>query len=108
MFLTLAWFASLIIYFLQVLSGGDAMRSILALSTLIIFCAAADAATLRHSRSIQHRARLEHGVTAPDVRRGNSVPEGYAAPKSYAVPGWTDGETQKWLDDATREVGVGG
>lgn len=78
------------------------MRSILALSTLIIFCAAADAATLRHSRSIQHRARLEHGITAPIVGKG------YAAPKSYAVPGWTDGETQKWLDDATREVGVGG
>jgi len=78
------------------------MRSILVLSTLTIFCAPADAATVRHSRSIQYHARPEHGVTAPDVRKG------YAVPKSYAVPGWTDGETQKWLDDATRMVGVGG
>jgi hypothetical protein len=78
------------------------MRSILALSTLIIFCASADAAPLRHSRPIQHRARPERGVTAPDIRRG------YAVPKGYTVPGWTDEETQKWLNDATREVGVGG
>lgn len=78
------------------------MRSILALSALVIFCASADAQTVRHSRSIRHRARPEHGVTAPDIRRG------YAAPKGYAVPGWTDEETRKWLDDATREVGVGG
>ena len=78
------------------------MRSVLALSTLIIFCASADAATVRHSRPIRHYVRPEHSVTAPDVRNG------YAGPKSYAVPGWTNGETQKWLNDATREVGVGG
>jgi hypothetical protein len=78
------------------------MRSALTLSTLIVFCASADAATVRHSRPIPHHARPEHGATAPDVRKD------YAAPKSYAVPGWTDGETQKWLDDATRMVGVGG
>jgi hypothetical protein len=78
------------------------MRSALTLSTLIIMCASADAATVRHSRPIRHHARPEYGAAAPDVRKG------YAAPKSYAVPGWTDGETQKWLDDATRMVGVGG
>jgi hypothetical protein len=78
------------------------MRSILALSALAIFCGSADAAAVRHSRPIQHRARPEHAVTAPDARRG------YPPPRGYAVPGWTDQETQKWLDDATREVGVGG
>jgi hypothetical protein len=78
------------------------MRSFLALSALTILSASADAATLRHSRPVQHRAGPERAITAPDARKG------YAPPKSYAVPGWTDEETQKWLNDATRMVGVGG
>jgi hypothetical protein len=94
------------------------MRSILALSalaiSLAIFCGSADAASRRHSRPVQHRARPEHAITAPDFRqgypsaRGYPSPGGYPPPRGYAVPGWTDQETQKWLDDATREVGVGG
>lgn len=72
------------------------MRSILTLSVLIIFCASADAATVRHYRPVQQRVRPEHATTAPEVR------------KRFAVPGWTDEQTEKWLDDATREVGVGG
>jgi hypothetical protein len=71
------------------------MRSILALSVLTILCTSADAATVRHSRPIRHRPPPEHAVPPPDVRRG------------YVVPGWTDEETRKWLDDATRMVGRG-
>jgi hypothetical protein len=71
------------------------MRTILTLGMLIIFCVSADATPLRHSRPIKRRPRPEHAITAPDAR------------KSYTVPGWTDEETQKWLDDATRMVGRG-
>jgi hypothetical protein len=69
------------------------MRTILVLSALIIFCAPAEAAAARHSRPIAHRPRLERPAAAPDRA------------KSYTVPGWTDEETQKWLNDATRMVG---
>ena len=41
------------------------MRSILALSALVIFCASADAATVRHSRHVRQHARPEHAVTTP-------------------------------------------
>jgi hypothetical protein len=71
------------------------MRTILTLGALIIFYVSADAAPVRHSRRIKHRPRSEHAITAPDAR------------KSFTVPGWTDEETQKWLDDATRMVGRG-
>jgi hypothetical protein len=71
------------------------MRPLLALSILTIFCSSADAATVRHSGSIERHPRPEHSVTAPN------------APKGDTVPGWTDEETQKWLNDATRMVGRG-
>jgi hypothetical protein len=62
------------------------MRSGLALGLLITLCAAADAAKV-------HRARPPE----KHVRQGQPV----TGPKSYAVPGWTEEETRKWLDDAT-------
>ncbi len=77
------------------------MRTILALSALTILCVSADAAPLRHSRPIRHRPHPEHAITAPDIRSNPDVRKG------YTVPGWTDEETQKWLNDATRMVGRG-
>jgi hypothetical protein len=62
------------------------MRSVLAFGLLITLCGVAAAAKV-------HRARPPES----HLRQGQPV----TAPKSYAVPGWTEEETRKWLDDAT-------
>ena len=62
------------------------MRSVLALGLLITLCASADAATV-------HRAKRP----AAHLRPVQSV----TVPKGYAVPGWTDEQTQYWIDNAT-------
>jgi hypothetical protein len=70
------------------------MRSVLALGLLIILCASANAATRHrtlHPRTHQHFV-VPQGVTAPP----------FAAPTPrFAVPGWSDGATQRWLDNAS-------
>jgi hypothetical protein len=62
------------------------MRSVLALGLAIAWCASANAATVR-------RPKLAEGHVRPSQR--------VTVPKSYAVPGWTDEQTRRWLDDAT-------
>jgi hypothetical protein len=62
------------------------MRSVLALGLLIAWCGSAGAATLRRPKSPEKYPRPSQMVTTP---------------KSYAVPGWTEEQTRKWLDDAT-------
>lgn len=62
------------------------MRLVLALGLLIIWCASADAAKVP-------RSKRPEGHLRPSQR----VP----APTGYAVPGWTDEQTRKWLNEAT-------
>ena len=63
---------------------------VLALDLLIILCASADAAKL-------HRA--PHARPHPDVVV--PVPGQAGTAPRFAVPGWSDGATQRWLDNAS-------
>jgi hypothetical protein len=68
------------------------MRSVLALSLLIALCISATAAPVHRSKRLGGRLRpSEHGTIL----------------RSYAVPGWTDEQTQRWLDNATASAGLG-
>jgi hypothetical protein len=64
------------------------MRYVLALGLSITLCASANAATghrTLHLRTRQHIIVPSQSVAAP----------------RFAVPGWTDGETRRWLDNAS-------
>ena len=74
--------------------GADAMRSVLAVSFLMVLCTSANAATVRHSRARQ-----------PAVERPSADVNSRAR---FAVPGWSDDATQRWLDNASSNVGRGG
>ncbi|MBV9565836.1 MAG: hypothetical protein JOY90_36090 [Bradyrhizobium sp.] len=67
------------------------MRSALILGVLIALTASASAASARHSRGrhviVAHRGQAQR---AP-------IPER----RSFAVPGWTEEETLRWMNDAT-------
>jgi hypothetical protein len=75
--------------------GGNAMRHVLAsvlasvsaLSLFITLCASASAATAHRPSHLRARQ--------PVV-----VPQGATAPR-FAVPGWSDGDTERWLDNAS-------
>jgi hypothetical protein len=73
------------------------MRFVLASILLIISCASASAATVH-----QLRAR-QHVIAHPGIRPSQSV----TAPERFAVPGWTDQQTQHWLNAATSCAGCG-
>jgi hypothetical protein len=62
------------------------MRFVLALGLLVILCTAADAARL-------HRAKAP--TRQPIIVRPSQGP---TAPARFAVPGWTDEQTEYWLD----------
>lgn len=70
------------------------MRCVLALGLLVVLCTAANAATVRH-------AHPRH--PAVDRPRANAGP-----PARFAVPGWSDEATQRWLNNASSNVGRGG
>jgi hypothetical protein len=74
--------------------GADAMRFVLALGLLIVLSTSANATTMRH-------AHPRH----PEVDRpgANVMP-----PARFAVPGWSDEATQRWLNNASSNVGRGG
>ena len=74
--------------------GTDAMRSVLAMSFLIVLCASANAATVRHPHARQ-----------PAVERPSADVNSRAR---FAVPGWSDDATQRWLNNASSNVGRGG
>ena len=76
------------------------MRSILALGLLITLYAAADAATVHRSKPFGIHLRRRQRVS---VRSGQRV----TAPTRFAVPGWTDEQTQHWLDNASAGSGLG-
>jgi hypothetical protein len=69
------------------------------LGLLIARYASADAATV-HRATVDLRAR-QHVIVRP---------KGVAAPTRFGVPGWTDEQTQKWLDNACmyRKLKLGG
>jgi hypothetical protein len=77
------------------------MRSVIALGLLVALCASADAATAHRARSRTVQAgRPEHLIVRPS--------QDVTAPARFAVPGWTDGETRRWLDNATSCKACGG
>jgi hypothetical protein len=67
-----------------------ASLSIICLSIMLV--ASADAATVHRSKAPAHeRPRI---ITGPEQR--------VTAPAHFALPGWTDEQTQEWLDNASR------
>ena len=75
------------------------MRSVLTLACLFALCASANAATIH--RFTPRRIVLpahEPVVVRPAQRFG--------APGRFAVPGWTNGQTEYWLDSATAAAGL--
>jgi hypothetical protein len=60
------------------------MRSIFALGLLIVLCVSAEAAAVHHSKPRQHV------IVRPS--------QGATTSARFAVPGWTDEETQYWLN----------
>jgi hypothetical protein len=76
------------------------MRSVLALvvglGLLIGWWAAADAATVHRSKPSRIHLPAHQWVTAPRQ-----------PPDRFALPGWTDGQTQRWLDNASADSGLG-
>jgi hypothetical protein len=70
------------------------MRSVLGFGLLITLYASADAATVVHRCTVDLRAR-QHVIVRPG--------KGVAAPARFRVPGWTDQQTQQWLDNAICE-----
>lgn len=70
------------------------MRSVLAVSFLMLLCTSADAAKVRHSRA-RHPAAERSSLDVNSRAR-------------FAVPGWSDEATRRWLDNASSNVGRGG
>jgi hypothetical protein len=74
-------------------------RFVLALACLFVFSASADAAAIH--RFTPRRPGLpahERVVVRP--------PQHFGAPARFAVPGWTNGQTEYWLDSATAAAGL--
>jgi hypothetical protein len=61
-----------------------------ALGLFIALCASADAVTAHRASHL----RAHQPVIAPD--------HGEAAPR-FAVPGWSNGDTERWLDNASSQ-----
>jgi hypothetical protein len=82
------------------------MRWILVFGALML-CATAEAAPVRHSRPIRRLPPARHAITAPGFTGGPGFTREPRFNRGFAVPGWTDEQTQKWLNDATQMVGRG-
>ena len=76
------------------------MQSVLALGLLITLCASANAATVHRPNPPGVQSQAHERVT---VRSGQRI----SAPARFAVPGWTNEQTQYWLDNATVSAGLG-
>ena len=77
------------------------MRSVLALGLLVTLSASADAAAAHRSKPPTVHLRTPQNVI---VRPS----EGVTAAARFAVPGWTDEETRRWLDNANPCTSCGG
>jgi hypothetical protein len=71
------------------------MRSALALGVLIVLNASANAASGHHSRARQAIVPRSQHLVATDRAMAAGRP-------SFAVPGWTEEETRRWMDNATK------
>ncbi len=77
------------------------MRSVLALGLLVTLSASADAAAAHRSKPpTVHLRTPQHVIVRPS--------QGATAPARFAVPGWTDEETRRWLDNANPCTSCGG
>jgi hypothetical protein len=77
------------------------MRSALALLGLLItLCASANAATVHRFKPPEGHYRTHQRVTVRSGQRGTT-------PTRFAIPGWTDEQTQYWLDNASAGSGLG-
>jgi hypothetical protein len=70
------------------------MRAFLLVGLLIACCAPADAQTAARDKALTAHLRTRQHVTPrPD--------QGPAPAARFSVPGWSDEQTQQWLDNAT-------
>jgi hypothetical protein len=74
------------------------VRCVAAMGLLIALCASAGAATLHHARPRGHSRSAQRVAVDPDQH--------LATPKRFAVPGWSDAQTQQWLDNSTAAEGL--
>ena len=72
-------------------------RSVLILTFLFASFASASPATIHRSKPIRLPAH-ERMVVRPVERIG--------APGRFAVPGWSDAQTQRWLNGASAAAGL--
>ena len=75
--------------------------SVLALGMLIAFGVFANAAPM-------HRPRARPHATVSSNQGGVTAPTAPARGARFAVPGWSNEDTERWLDKASSLVGVGG
>jgi len=75
------------------------MRSALALGLLITLSASACAATVHRSKLPESHFHAHQRVTFGPGQRA-------VTPTRFAVPGWTDEQTQYWLDNASAAAGL--
>jgi hypothetical protein len=66
------------------------LAAVSALSLLVTFCASANAATAHRPSHL----RARQPVIVP--HRGEAAPR-------FAVPGWSNGDTERWLDNASSQ-----
>jgi hypothetical protein len=76
------------------------MRSVLVIGLLITLCASANAAPVHRPKPPGVHLRTYKRVTIRPAQRTTD-------PARFAVPGWTDEQTQYWLDNATAAAGLG-
>jgi hypothetical protein len=77
------------------------MRSVLALGLLVTLSASADAAAAHRSKPpAVHLRTPQHVIVRPS--------QDMTAPARFAVPGWTDEQTRRWLDNANPCTSCGG
>jgi hypothetical protein len=74
--------------------------AVFALGLLIVPCVSADAATVHRSHT------RPHSSTSLNARA--TAPAAPGAAGRFAVPGWSGRDTERWLDNASSLVGVGG
>jgi hypothetical protein len=77
------------------------LAPILTLGLLVALCAPADAAAAHRSRPrTVHLRTPQHVIADPSPA--------VTPPARFAVPGWTDEETRRWLDNAHSCSSCGG
>jgi hypothetical protein len=76
------------------------MRSLLTAGLLIALCAPAGAQTGKHAKAtVVHPHIRQPVIVRPD--------RGGGPPARFSVPGWSDEQTQQWLNNATSCEGCG-